>query len=701
MDLSMVPAGERALMATLAGRQYPTSGPTVTIAQHYPILPPPEADLPLALVFWEESVLPLAMVRQLDAYRGVLAPTRFVAKVLVDSGVAAPVRLLGHPPRLAPFLAAERPARLADGGVFRFLHVSSCFPRKGVDVLLAAYSEAFRQTDPVMLVIKGHPNPHNDVAAQIARLQAADPGLPDIQLIEEDLSEAALLDLYGSADAMVLPTRGEGFNLPAAEAMAAGLPLIVTGYGGHLDFCGPAEARMLDFSFSPAATHLSSAGSVWAEPRRSDVVAALREAVSAFGAARDRAARARLRIRQHITASVVPILEEVALDLLLAHPPEPVRVAWISPFQVRCGVAEYSRHMIGHLPQDGLAGVTVLADDRVPDAGSPGLAGTRVRRVWQVGDGASTQRLTAALAEEDPHLVVVQHQPGLMPWGVLAKMLRSALASGRAVAVTLHNTRHLGDIGADERRDALDALGRASRVLVHTVDDLNRLRLWGLLDTVALLPHGAPAPMAEPVPARPLGVSDAVTIGCYGFLLPGKGVPELIEAVALLRRTWPGARLLLVTAAYPGPDGEEELTKVRATIAHIGMGGAVTLITEFLPHDRSLALLAGCDVVVLPYRASLESSSAALRSVLAAGVPVAVTPLPLFDEANDAVVRMTGTDPAAISESLDRLLQDPARRNDASAAGRAWLLARSWNEVGRRMAGLIRSLSASAAASDA
>ena len=46
---------------------------------------------------------------------------------------------------------------------FVFLHVSSCFPRKGVDELSAAYTKVFRRSDPVRLVIKGFPNPHNDV----------------------------------------------------------------------------------------------------------------------------------------------------------------------------------------------------------------------------------------------------------------------------------------------------------------------------------------------------------------------------------------------------------------------------------------------------------------------------------------------------------------------------------------------------------
>jgi hypothetical protein len=43
----------------------------------------------------------------------------------------------------------------------RFLHVSSCFPRKGADVLVRAFASGFSARDPIELVIKTFPNPHN------------------------------------------------------------------------------------------------------------------------------------------------------------------------------------------------------------------------------------------------------------------------------------------------------------------------------------------------------------------------------------------------------------------------------------------------------------------------------------------------------------------------------------------------------------
>ncbi|MCY1441645.1 D-inositol-3-phosphate glycosyltransferase [compost metagenome] len=46
------------------------------------------------------------------------------------------------------------------------------------------------------------------------------------------LSSSELLELYASADALVMPSRWEGFGLVATEAMRAGLPVIASRVGG-------------------------------------------------------------------------------------------------------------------------------------------------------------------------------------------------------------------------------------------------------------------------------------------------------------------------------------------------------------------------------------------------------------------------------------------------------------------------------------
>jgi len=314
-DLSGVPTREHRTIARLSRRQWRGQGARVVISQHYPVhVPAVPADAALALFYWEETLIPIETVRLLNrSFRGVLAPSWFVARVLIESGVEIPVRSVGQAPELAEFLeiGANRQPR-PKGAPFSFLHVSSCLQRKGVDVLLAGFVQAFRRGDPVRLVIKGYPNPHNDVAEQIAAIQAADPDAPEIVFINHDLDREKFLDLYRDADAMVLPTRGEGFNLPAAEAMAARLALIVTALGGQADFCTQQTARLLAGQFVPAASHLAAPGSLWVAPSVDDLAKALREIFAGGAIVASRVEQARVAASKMTGAELVRRIEQAA-----------------------------------------------------------------------------------------------------------------------------------------------------------------------------------------------------------------------------------------------------------------------------------------------------------------------------------------------------------------------------------------------------
>jgi len=52
-------------------------------------------------------------------------------------------------------------------------------------------------------------------------------------------TDEEIRELYVKSDCFVLPSRGEGFGLPVLEAMATGMPVITTDFGGVWDFCNP------------------------------------------------------------------------------------------------------------------------------------------------------------------------------------------------------------------------------------------------------------------------------------------------------------------------------------------------------------------------------------------------------------------------------------------------------------------------------
>ena len=311
--LRLPPGQRRALWSLRLPRR--RRGVEVTISQHYPLyVPERRGDVCLALFFWEESRIPPATIAQLNAgFDAVLAPTRFVAAALERSGLEVPVHVVGLAPDLEPFLCLERTPPTQ---VTRFLHVSSGFPRKGVDVLLRAYAAAFRQGDPVELVIKTFPNPHNHTANQLASLRALVPDLAPVRLIEADLPRAALLELYRHASAMVLPARGEGFNLPAAEAMAAGVPVIVSAMGGHADFCTEQTARLIGCRLALSRSHLAGDASLWAEPDLGQLVQAMREMVGHGPEIAARVAQARNVAAQMNAARLVARIEAVVRIVL-------------------------------------------------------------------------------------------------------------------------------------------------------------------------------------------------------------------------------------------------------------------------------------------------------------------------------------------------------------------------------------------------
>ncbi len=202
----------------------------------------------IAAVCGETSLVPEELLANLTTMEQIWVPTAWGRQVLEQSGVpAGKLRVVPYGVDGQVF----RPARARthtdrSSRPFRFLCVGKWERRKGTEGLVRAFCRAFKSTAPVELYLHCD-NPYRpdlDVATEVSRILAEQGGGPKV-LVGLPLSEPEMVALYQSADAFVLPSRGEGWGLPILEAMACGLPVLVTEQGAHREFVRPEHGYLI------------------------------------------------------------------------------------------------------------------------------------------------------------------------------------------------------------------------------------------------------------------------------------------------------------------------------------------------------------------------------------------------------------------------------------------------------------------------
>ncbi len=599
---------------------------------------------------WEESGFPPQDVAAFNATLNLITVTsHFVTKVLRDNGVHVPIVMVGNgifqPPQqmepAAPLL--HRP--------FCYLHISSCYPRKGVDVLLAAWAQGFTHEDDVKLVIKTFPNAFNTVSTQIASLKTAYPNHAPITLIEADISEERIHQLYASADAVVCPARGEGFGLPMAEAFAHGKPVVTTGFSGQRDFCTPETAWLCDFSFAYSRAHLGMSVSVWAEPDVASLVAALRAVRKASPedvSARVKKGQALLKSTYNWgavtrkTRDAVESLEQME-DAILHQP----RIGKLAPWNPRLPVSTYNSRSN-----------TLDEYDFV-----------KSHEIDHATDAAYISDYTISILN-------------------IADITQELEGRGISAFIFLHN---LPDektaFQADYKR-----LSSATRIIVHSAYFLNILKNIGLVENVTLLPYGLPMPFLGDRHAqrRALGLENRRVLATCGPAHPHKGLWEMIEALNLLLQSHPNLHLLMLHEECE--DSAAELEACRQLISAQELSAHVTLVNKLLTENEQMAYLTAADIAVFPTQADRACVDRDVRLAIAAGVPCACTALPVFDDVSPIVRTLPGFSAEALANGLAAMLADDKALEAQTRHQTKWAEQITWPIITKRMNGMVRGL---------
>jgi len=169
--------------------------------------------------------------------------------------------------------------------------------------------------------------------------------------------------------------------------------------------------------------------------------------------------------------------------------------------------------------------------------------------------------------------------------------------------------------------------------------------------------------------------------GALGFLgrmdEARKGLAVLLAAFGILGPQRPGLRLLI---AGPG-DAEEAMEKVPPALRD-----RVVLLGQVSEEDK-VRVYHSVDVFCAPNTGG-ESFGIVLAEAMAAGAPIVASDLDAFRmvlRGGEAGELFATGDPDALAQAAARLLDDPARRAELSAAARRAVRAFDWPAVAREV----------------
>jgi len=220
----------------------------------------------IGFTFWETDRIPggwkegepgipanFNWVNQMNMMDEIWTGASSAALAFRESGVTVPIRVVGTPMQFS-----DEDGELPITGITvdgsgnpvarkdRRIVIGSCAQfnfRKNLEDLIIGVCSEFR-SDEVVLLLKTYGSQQNDpqqeqgVRNRVIGLKNAIgwKDIPQVVLVQNTLTDQDMRKFYNSMDIFVTATRGEGFCIPAAQAMAAGVPTVCTGWSAMMDF---------------------------------------------------------------------------------------------------------------------------------------------------------------------------------------------------------------------------------------------------------------------------------------------------------------------------------------------------------------------------------------------------------------------------------------------------------------------------------
>ena len=253
----------------------------------------------LGYTAWETDTMPDHWQPLLPVMDKVLVPSSFTKKSFNKTLPNLPVDVVPHVVEI-PVVMDQQDCDMfkkkwqIDDAHFVFYSINTWTTRKNLILLLHAFLLSFTDEDPVTLLIKtsvmgvaGSKSRNQQPVQQLLQSILSNYDDPaNVILIDDVLSDSEMTMIHQIGDVYTSLTYGEGWGMGAAQAAALGNPVIMTAWGGQLDFLPPDTPGLVDFGLVSVQDKLGERSfqstQQWAQADASDAMDKLVDAFENF-----------------------------------------------------------------------------------------------------------------------------------------------------------------------------------------------------------------------------------------------------------------------------------------------------------------------------------------------------------------------------------------------------------------------------------
>ncbi|MBN2690112.1 MAG: glycosyltransferase [Gammaproteobacteria bacterium] len=177
----------------------------------------------------------------------------------------------------------------------------SCIERKNPEGAIEAFLATFRSSDEAQLIVKISNHNKCDID-KINDLRSKYINNKNVLFFTTMLSANEYMSLINAVDAYVSLHRSEGFGLNIAQAMFLCKPVVVTAYGGNMEFCNLDNSYLVPYTTTKISESWNDyrKGFIWAEPDIKSAASLLRHIYTTRDDARLKGINASNYIKEHL-----------------------------------------------------------------------------------------------------------------------------------------------------------------------------------------------------------------------------------------------------------------------------------------------------------------------------------------------------------------------------------------------------------------